>query len=168
MQNLQIDLDWRNNEYLTSISGYFGHFHGSTVIQSLIFQSTRRTYGPYGTNKGLKSQYFSLPSNFGKIVGFHGRSHVYLHSIGAYVKPYCKEIYPFKSVGLFGGLDDGDPWGLNDGEYTDIRHIDVVLGNDDSVIAISFEYEKDGYMIRSPAHGSHREGSRSDKVRAIV
>lgn len=80
MPNLQINLDWLH-EYLTSISNYFGEFEGFDVIQELIFHSTRRTYGPYGSNWGQDSyfKYFSLPLIVGKIIDFTGPCDPFSH-----------------------------------------------------------------------------------------
>eukprot|EP01018_Ginkgo_biloba_P020970 Gb_22485 [translate_table: standard] len=79
----KITLDFRNNEYLISISGHYGTLtHGHPpVIRSLTFQSNMRKYGPYGVEQGT---YFSRSSNGDKIVGFHGKSGWFLDSIGVH------------------------------------------------------------------------------------
>ncbi|XP_019198333.1 PREDICTED: jacalin-related lectin 19-like [Ipomoea nil] len=69
-------------EYLTSISGYYGPQRGSLVIRSLTFKSNQRTFGPFGLEEGTP---FSLPMEGGKIVGFKGRSGWYVDSIGCYI-----------------------------------------------------------------------------------
>ncbi|XP_030512415.1 TMV resistance protein N-like [Rhodamnia argentea] len=79
----QIKLDYPR-EYLISFSGYFGDFFGYTIVRSLAFQSNERTFGPIGVEDG---KYFSFPSTGRKIVGFHGRSGLYLDSLGAHFEP---------------------------------------------------------------------------------
>uniref|UniRef100_J3M8Q2 Jacalin-type lectin domain-containing protein n=1 Tax=Oryza brachyantha TaxID=4533 RepID=J3M8Q2_ORYBR len=72
------------DEFLVSVSGYYGSVCGTPVIiRSLTFQSNRSMYGPFGTEDGTP---FSLPVSSGKIIGFHGRSGSYLNSIGFYLK----------------------------------------------------------------------------------
>jgi len=80
---LQIKLDYPR-EYLTSFSGHFGSFFGHTIVRSLTFFSNERTYGPFGEEVG---EHFHFPSIGKKIVGFHGRSGVFLDSLGAYFEP---------------------------------------------------------------------------------
>ncbi|XP_072964195.1 jacalin-related lectin 19-like [Typha angustifolia] len=70
------------NEYFTSIEGRYGNYDGFLVIRSLTFVSNLSTYGPYGVEGGVP---FYLPAVNGKIIGFHGRSGVYLDAIGTYV-----------------------------------------------------------------------------------
>nr|GMD30462.1 Glycosyl transferase, family 14 [Ipomoea batatas] len=69
-------------EYLTSISGYYGPQRGSLVVRSLTFKSNQRTFGPFGLEEGTP---FSLPMEGGKIVGFKGRGGWYVDSIGCYI-----------------------------------------------------------------------------------
>ncbi|XP_039158564.1 mannose/glucose-specific lectin-like [Eucalyptus grandis] len=79
----EIKLDYPR-EYLTSFSGHFGSFFGYTIVRSLTFLSNERTYGPFGEEVG---EHFHFPSIGKKIVGFHGRSGVFLDSLGAYFEP---------------------------------------------------------------------------------
>ncbi|XP_059638705.1 jacalin-related lectin 32-like [Cornus florida] len=74
-----------SDEFLLSIWGYYGQVGNMVVIRSLGFQSNKRKLGPFGKEDGEK---FQFPSTGGKIIGFHGRSHNYLTSIGAYVAPF--------------------------------------------------------------------------------
>ncbi|XP_020257669.1 jacalin-related lectin 3 isoform X1 [Asparagus officinalis] len=71
-------------EVLTYITGYFGPtmMIGPTTIRSLTFHTTRRKYGPYGDEEGT---FFSSCLAEGMVIGFHGRSGWYIHSIGVYV-----------------------------------------------------------------------------------
>lgn len=80
---LQIELDYPD-EYLTSMSGNYGLLGAYELVTSLTFQSNRSTYGPFGSGGGKP---FSFTSGAGKIVGFFGRSGIYLDSIGAYIDP---------------------------------------------------------------------------------
>ncbi|XP_019198713.1 PREDICTED: jacalin-related lectin 19-like isoform X3 [Ipomoea nil] len=70
-------------EYLTSISGYYGPERGSLVIRSLTFKSNlQRTFGPFGLEEGTP---FSVPVEGGKIGGLKGRNGWYIDSIGCYI-----------------------------------------------------------------------------------
>ncbi|XP_059669139.1 jacalin-related lectin 3-like [Cornus florida] len=79
-QETRVTLD--SDEYLLSISGYYGDVANKIVIRSLGFQSNKRTIGPFGMDEGEK---FESISTGGKIIGFYGRSDKYLTSIGAYL-----------------------------------------------------------------------------------
>ncbi|XP_050938316.1 jacalin-related lectin 3 isoform X1 [Cucumis melo] len=74
------------DEYLTMIRGYYGSFvsFDKVFVRSLTFMSNKKKYGPYGVEQGTV---FSFPTTEGKIVGFHGRSGLYLDAIGVYLKP---------------------------------------------------------------------------------
>ena len=98
-----MNLDYANNEFLISISGYYSNFNGLLVVGSLTITSNKQQFGPYGTRQN--GEYFSTSSTDGKIVGFFGRSGWYLDSIGAYLEP-------LGGNGPFGGtggikFDDG-------------------------------------------------------------
>ncbi|KAJ6684827.1 JACALIN-RELATED LECTIN 3 [Salix purpurea] len=81
----KVKLDYPD-EYLVSISGYICCLveYGPVLVRSLMFESNRKKYGPFGIQFGT---YFSIPMTGGKIVGFHGRSSWYLDSIGVYLMP---------------------------------------------------------------------------------
>lgn len=74
-------------EYLVSISGHYGQIseYGPAVVRSLVLESNKRRYGPFGFKRGT---HFSLSLTGGKIVGFHGRSGHHLDSIGVHLKPF--------------------------------------------------------------------------------
>ncbi|KAG6598470.1 Pentatricopeptide repeat-containing protein, partial [Cucurbita argyrosperma subsp. sororia] len=74
------------DEYLTMIRGHYGSFvsFDKVYVRSLTFMSNKRKFGPYGVELGT---IFSFPATEGKIVGFHGRSGLYLDAIGVYLKP---------------------------------------------------------------------------------
>ncbi|CAN1824123.1 Pentatricopeptide repeat-containing protein At1g19720 [Linum perenne] len=76
----KVKLDYPN-EYLTSINGYYGSLYdwGPVMIRSLTFETNKAKYGPYGDEQGT---YFSLRTQGGKIIGFHGRGDWYLDAIG--------------------------------------------------------------------------------------
>ncbi|EYU36743.1 hypothetical protein MIMGU_mgv1a007927mg [Erythranthe guttata] len=77
------------NEFLTSVHGHYGNLYelGPVFVRSLTFDSNKRTYGPFGVEKGT---YFTFPKMHGKIVGFLGKYGWYLNSLGFYVEPLNK------------------------------------------------------------------------------
>ncbi|OWM79245.1 hypothetical protein CDL15_Pgr003417 [Punica granatum] len=96
-----------------------------------------------GYTKGESNQ------NSGKIVGFYGRSDNHLNSIGAHLEVYSKKLYPFKSVGLYGG---SGPQTWDDGRFSHVSQIDVVV--ESTIRSIRFDYEKKESFIRSQFHGA--------------
>lgn len=80
-----IKLDYPD-EFLTSVYGYYDKPGlKQNYICSLTFKSNKRTYGPFGEERG---NYFSTKVNGAMIVGFHGRSGIHgLLAIGVYMKP---------------------------------------------------------------------------------
>ena len=61
------------------------------MIRSLWFKSNKQTFGPYGTEEGTP---FTLPIEGGMIVGFFGRSGLYLDSIGMHLsRTHAVNIY---------------------------------------------------------------------------
>ncbi|KAA8544820.1 hypothetical protein F0562_019589 [Nyssa sinensis] len=133
------------DEFLISISGYSTTESSNAVVQSLTIQSNRQQYGPFGKEEG---KYFSTSPTSGMIIGFHGRSGLYLDSIGAYFKPI--------SVGPFGGLR-GQEW--DDGIYTTIRQLTINYGS--VVDSIQIEYDKNGSSKWSERHGESEGGTKS-------
>ncbi|KAL3505336.1 hypothetical protein ACH5RR_035177 [Cinchona calisaya] len=74
------------HEVLTRISGYYDSVNkeqGTMVIKSLTFHTTRRKCGPFGEELG---NYFSSTTTEGKVVGFHGRSGMYLDAVGVHMQ----------------------------------------------------------------------------------
>ncbi|XP_075090042.1 putative late blight resistance protein homolog R1B-12 isoform X8 [Nicotiana tabacum] len=72
-------------EHLTGIKGTFECFDGHSVIKSLCFITNANNYGPFGSEAGGTP--FSLVMKEGvAIVGFHGRSGLYLDAIGVYLQ----------------------------------------------------------------------------------
>ncbi|KAF8388133.1 hypothetical protein HHK36_026799 [Tetracentron sinense] len=98
----KIDFDWPH-EYLTAVSGSYGTIYsngkGPIVVTSLRFITNKSEYGPFGSEVGTS---FSLPAMKGcVIVGFHGRSALYIDAIGVYVKPLnCLSIEEGPGVGI--------------------------------------------------------------------
>nr|CAD1839132.1 unnamed protein product [Ananas comosus var. bracteatus] len=91
------EINLAQNEYLTSVTGYYGYYKKCLVVRSLTFVSNLQTYGPYGrVDSNLLQTYgpygcqegisFALPSARGKIIGFHARSGNFLDAIGTYVQ----------------------------------------------------------------------------------
>ncbi|XP_048128152.1 jacalin-related lectin 20-like [Rhodamnia argentea] len=138
----ELPLDYPN-EYLISLSGYIRE-DSYWVINSLTFHSNKRSYGPYGNERG---KFFTFPQVDGKIIGFHGRCGFSLDSIGAYFGP-VSQPYPFEDVGPFGNGENC--W--DDGKHTDVRQIVVVSGS--AVESISITYEEG----RSFGHGASDGG----------
>ncbi|KAB1203777.1 Agglutinin [Morella rubra] len=81
----KVKLDYPG-EFLTSIHGHYGSLNewGPIFVRSLTFESNKKTYGPFGFERGT---YFSFPMAGGRIVGFHGKCGWYLDAIGAYLQP---------------------------------------------------------------------------------
>lgn len=79
---LQIIFDFPY-EVFTHISGYYGSlmYMGPAVIRSLTFHTTKRPYGPFGDEYGT---YFTTKLREGKVVGIHGRSGLFLDSLGVH------------------------------------------------------------------------------------
>ncbi|KAJ4805298.1 Mannose-binding lectin superfamily protein [Rhynchospora pubera] len=71
------------NEYITSVKGHLGYFKHIYLVRSLTLETNLATYGPYGQQDGIP---FELPAINGEIIGFHGRSGMYLDAIGIYIK----------------------------------------------------------------------------------
>lgn len=81
----RIKLDYPH-EVLTCISGYYGSLQkdqGTKVIKSLTFHTSRRKFGPFGEELG---NFFTSTTTEGKVVGFHGRSGMYLDAIGVHMQ----------------------------------------------------------------------------------
>ncbi|XP_028792466.1 mannose/glucose-specific lectin-like [Neltuma alba] len=74
------------SEYLESISGTYGEYHGLLVIKSLSFITNLTTYGPFGSTSG-DDKTFSIPIADSVVVGFHGRAGYYLDALGIFVHP---------------------------------------------------------------------------------
>jgi len=79
---LQIVFDFPY-EVITHVSGYYGSlmYMGPAVIRSLTFHTTKKSYGPFGEEHGT---YFTTKLREGKVVGFHGRSALFLDSLGVH------------------------------------------------------------------------------------
>ncbi|XP_060190992.1 jacalin-related lectin 3 isoform X1 [Lycium barbarum] len=74
------------HEVLTCITGFYGPISkdmGLKVVKSLTFHTTRRKFGPFGEELGT---YFTSSTTEGKVVGFHGRSGMYLDAIGVHMQ----------------------------------------------------------------------------------
>ncbi|XP_048128149.1 jacalin-related lectin 4-like isoform X1 [Rhodamnia argentea] len=146
-----VKLDYPN-EFLTSVSGYIRENEGPVVIQSLIFHSNRRTYGPFGNGRG---RFFSFPPVAGKIIGFFGRCGIFVDSIGAYLLP-ISHSYPFEVVGPFGNCNYEDRW--DDDKHIDVREIELVSGS--AIESITVTYEQGC----SFAHGIASGGGTTNKI----
>lgn len=74
------------HEVLTCVSGYYGPIAKNgrqVVIKSLTFFTSRGKYGPYGEEVGM---FFTSTTTEGKVVGFHGKSSLYLDAIGVHMQ----------------------------------------------------------------------------------
>lgn len=88
LQTHKIPLDYPK-EKLVSISGYSGAFYrgGPVAIRALTLYTNRGKYGPFGVEEGT---FFASPTLGTKIVGFHGRSGLYLDAIGVYTQMFLQ------------------------------------------------------------------------------
>lgn len=86
-------------EVLTCISGYYCPIRKDDkiiqVIQSLSFYTSRGKYGPFGEEIG---RYFSSGVTEGMVVGFHGRSSMYLDAIGVHMQHWLGHQRPIKPL----------------------------------------------------------------------
>ncbi|KAF8409814.1 hypothetical protein HHK36_005893 [Tetracentron sinense] len=166
--NVEIDLDWPR-ECLTSISGSYDLLSrsGPVVIRSLSFITTLTKYGPFGSESGT---FFSFPMKGRVITGFHGRSGVFLDSIGVYVKHTSLALLNHKThtMAVVQSLDDlsaDDSIGKEGpgvgvvgnhemmGVFAAIKQIYVHRGNI-AIYSIQLEYDKtNGESVWSPRHG---------------
>ncbi|CAI9777858.1 unnamed protein product [Fraxinus pennsylvanica] len=83
----QIKLEYPH-EVLTCISGYYGPIskdQRKEGIKSLTFYTSRKKYGPFGEELG---SFFTSNTTEGMVVGFHGRSSMYLDAIGVHMQYY--------------------------------------------------------------------------------
>ncbi|CAM0883390.1 unnamed protein product [Alopecurus aequalis] len=80
----RIKLDYPH-EVLTCIYGYYNTCvgEGPRVLRSITVVSSRGKYGPFGDEVGT---YFTSATTQGKVVGFHGRSALYLDAIGVHMQ----------------------------------------------------------------------------------
>ncbi|KAH6824943.1 hypothetical protein C2S53_008206 [Perilla frutescens var. hirtella] len=161
-----IKLDFPS-EFLTGVSGSYGHNCYGNNIQSLKFKTNRAEYGPFGSGSGTR---FSFQAKDGMITGFHGRAGRYLDAIGVCIVPVCsistkagKKRYsgndsschsPPRSAAAWGG-GGGRDW--DDGVFSAVKGVNVRLRSDTDVVsAVRFVYEKkDGEIFFSPFHGGH-------------
>lgn len=155
---LQIQLRFAD-EFLISVSGYYSEGANYVYIQSLNFESNQRTFDSIGEERG---QYFSSPSNVGKIVGFHGRSGSYIDAIGPHYEPICSpDEYEFtESYGGRGG------YAWDDGGFTTIRKLEIFY--DSFIDSILIEYDNNGYSKCSDIHGSSVSKGQSQMVSSFL
>ncbi|KAF8013789.1 hypothetical protein BT93_I1594 [Corymbia citriodora subsp. variegata] len=138
------------SEYLISVSGHIDEYDGHDVVRSLKIHSNKKTYGPFGCERGRP---FDLSHPDRQIIGFHGKCSSHLCSIGAYFGP-ISHVYPFDVVGPFGGDSCMDIW--NDGKHTDVRQI--VIGFDSAIKSISILYDERGRLVGPFTHGTCGRG----------
>nr|XP_023900095.1 agglutinin-like [Quercus suber]POE51083.1 agglutinin [Quercus suber] len=75
-----------SKEFLVCIAGFYGPVKGSDsfkALRSITFYTNKAKYGPYGVEIGRAFTSSVAP---GKVVGFHGRSGVYLDAIGVHME----------------------------------------------------------------------------------
>ena len=71
---------------MVCIAGFYGPVKGSDsfkALRSITFYTNKAKYGPYGDEIG---DAFTSSVATGKVVGFHGRSGVYLDAIGVHME----------------------------------------------------------------------------------
>lgn len=86
------------HEVITCVCGYHGSVNKDDrmkVIKSLTFYTSRGKYGPYGEETGT---FFTSTTTEGKVVGFHGRSSLYLDAIGVHMQHWLGDGRPSKSI----------------------------------------------------------------------
>ncbi|XP_077219963.1 jacalin-related lectin 3-like [Tasmannia lanceolata] len=86
------------NEVLNCICGYYSSINrdeGPKFIRSLTFYTSRGKYGPFGEEIG---SFFTSTTTEGKVVGFHGRSGLYLDAIGVHMQHWLGERRTAKSM----------------------------------------------------------------------
>ncbi|KAL3372116.1 hypothetical protein AABB24_008582, partial [Solanum stoloniferum] len=74
------------DEFFIGIEGYYSPVDqngGQDTIRQITFYTNKGKYGPYGIEIGT---YFSSSAARGKIVGFHGKSGVFLNAIGVHME----------------------------------------------------------------------------------
>lgn len=171
-------------ELLTHISGYYEStiFRGPTIVKSITFHTTKRSYGPFGDQQGFS---FSSGTN-GIVVGFHGRKGYFVNSIGVHVlegttplrQPYpdrygmsAMKNDPFDmsavknevvwampraaihDIGPWGG-EGGQPW--DDGVHTGVRKIHLTRSGE-AICSIQIEYDRNGQPVWAAQHGAGNE-----------
>ncbi|KAM3749720.1 hypothetical protein ACB098_05G208500 [Castanea mollissima] len=75
-----------SEEFLVRIAGFYGPVKGRDsfkALRSITFYTNKAKYGPYGDEIG---DAFTSSVTSGKVVGFHGRSGVYLDAIGVHME----------------------------------------------------------------------------------
>ncbi|KAL3723950.1 hypothetical protein ACJRO7_036029 [Eucalyptus globulus] len=137
-------------EYLISVSGHIDDDGGHDVVRSLKIHSNKKTYGPFGSERGRP---FDLSHSGRQIIGFHGKCSSHLHSIGAHFGP-ISHVYPYDVVGPFGGDSGMHIW--DDGKHTDVRQI--VVGFDSAIKSISSLYDERGRPVGPLTHGTSGGG----------
>jgi hypothetical protein len=58
-------------------------------LRSITLVSSRGKYGPFGDEIGT---YFTSATTEGKVVGFHGRSSLYLDAIGVHMQHWLGDV----------------------------------------------------------------------------
>ncbi|KAL5713358.1 Jacalin-related lectin 3 [Ranunculus cassubicifolius] len=96
-QTNKIKFDYPH-EVVICVCGYYGPISRDDrmkVIKSLTFYTSRCKYGPYGEEVGT---FFTSTTTEGKVVGFHGKSSLYLDAIGVHMQHWLGERRPSKSI----------------------------------------------------------------------
>lgn len=159
-----------SDEYLTQITGTYGHISGGDLITSISFITTKQKYGPFGHETG---ESFSTPSGK-KIMGFFGRAADYLDQIGIVVAeepPHQSLISPttFKPIENEEWVHVEGPWGVaEETNFYDGRgnivEIEVAY-NKDCILRIQTTYQQNGIHFKQPAQGG--PGGEVAKVREL-
>lgn len=83
--DMQINVDG-TDEFFIGIEGYYSPLNdngGQDTIRQITFYTNKGKYGPYGIEIGT---YFSSSAARGKIVGFHGKSGLFLNAVGVHME----------------------------------------------------------------------------------
>ncbi|CAM0870783.1 unnamed protein product [Alopecurus aequalis] len=134
-------------EFLMGISGTIlgpSNHYGYPILQSLMFITNARHYGPFGEKTG--DHFHSPMSSNSSIVGFFARSGDIVDAIGLYVKIEREPIEKQDSITKVG------PWGGDWGQdhYVDVvprRLISVVVCSGEVIDSLTFIYiDHDGHQ----------------------
>ncbi|CAN1824122.1 Jacalin-related lectin 3 [Linum perenne] len=156
----KVKLDYPN-EYLTSINGYYGSLYdwGPVMIRSLTFETNKAKYGPYGDEQGT---YFSLRTQGGKIIGFHGRGDWYLDAIGIKYQKSLQQNHKAASPPS-NALVQANCYNVNSGAATDNHGYSVIQGsagnNYDIVVAVRQKNHEPFVQNNTNNHAIHSKVS---------
>jgi hypothetical protein len=72
-------------ETVNMVSGTCGTYQGVTIVTTLTFGTNLKTYGPFGTQQSNPTTFVVSTKANQSVVGFFGRSGIFLDAMGVYV-----------------------------------------------------------------------------------